>query len=200
MSTNNTSFFSKDTIPAVCTNEWCIMFTILVVLLALMYSCVQIEIENNCIHKNNQSITNIKDHLYYIIMFTIVFFVFCSIFFIHPRNFNIGNLAFCFAYTIIFFIFSSYYHSVLNPYESSDDIENPITNNKTSQTTLLYVLGPLIASLICVFAGYGNTFIKSSIIMIIFSIFVLLFSPIYKHFYNKSHTHISNTYNKSSKQ
>ena len=40
--------FFKRPIPAVCNNSWCIMFAILVIILALIFACIEIEIEGPC--------------------------------------------------------------------------------------------------------------------------------------------------------
>jgi hypothetical protein len=200
MSTQNNGFFSRDAIPAVCTNEWCVMFSILVVSLALIFACIEIEIEGPCgwadklpttnISKNKRSLT-----VYHCMIFILMFLVFCSIFFINPRNFNIGNLAFCFAYTLLFFTFEDYYWFALNPAYTADGVnvksgKNAWWHYKIGKCPVLYIAGPLLSLGICMLAGYTKTFVKSSIVMIIFSIFVLLLSPCYQHFYRNTHPDI----------
>ena len=80
------NFFSKDELPAVCTNEWCVMFTLLTVMLAIIFACIEIEIEGPCgwadklptpsTGANKKSLT-----IYHYLIFMLMFLVFSSIFF-----------------------------------------------------------------------------------------------------------------------
>ena len=113
-------FFCKDDIPIVCHNDWCVLFTILTALLALIFACIEIEIEGPCgwadslptpaIGKTKKSLT-----IYHCLIFTLMLLVFCSIFFINPRSFNIANIAYIFAYTMMFFALEDLYWFILNP-------------------------------------------------------------------------------------
>ena len=210
MSTSNffKNFFTKDELPSVCSNEWCVMFTILTVILALIFACIEIEIEGPCgwadklptpaTGSNRKSLT-----IYHYLIFCLMFFVFCSIFFINPRKFNIANLAFIFAYVLLFFTLEDFYWFSLNPYYEMDG-----TNIKTGKKAwwhykigscpALYIAGPLMACGLCMLAGYTKTFIKSSVILIISTILVILVSPVYQKFYK--HHHPDNDKIKCSKQ
>ena len=132
-----------------------------------------------------------------------MFFVFCSIFFIKPRNFNIANLAFIFAYTLIFFTLEDFYWFALNPYYHMDG-----TNIKTGKKAwwhyklgscpALYISGPLMAFGLCLLAGYTKTFLKSCIILAICTGIIMVISPAYQSFYRYHHPDSDNI--KCSKQ
>jgi len=194
---NSYKFFSKSALPAVCAGEWCMMFTILTVLLALIFACIEIEIEGPCgwadklptpaTGENKKSLT-----IYHYLIFCLMFFVFSSIFFINPRNFNIANLAFVFAYTLLFFTLEDFYWFSLNPYYEMDGT-NVNTGKKAwwhykiGNCPALYISGPLAALGLCMLGGYTKTFLKSGIILIISTMFVMLSSPVYENFYKRNH-------------
>ena len=201
-------FFSKDDVPAVCNNEWCVMFAILTVVLALIFACIEIEIEGPCgwadklptpaTGPNKKSLT-----IYHYLIFCLMFIVFCSIFFINPRNFNIGNLAFVFAYTLLFFTLEDFYWFSLNPYYKMDGTniksgKKAWWHYKIGNCPALYISGPLMAFGLCMLSGYTKTFLKSAIILIICTIAVMLGSPLYQNFYIRNHPDSDNI--KCSKQ
>jgi len=195
-------FFTKDAVPAVCTDEWCVMFTILTIIFALIFACIEIELEGPCgwadklptpaTGSNAKSLT-----IYHYLIFILMFFVFSSIFFIKPRSFNIGNLAFVFAYVLMFFTMEDFYWFVLNPFYKMDG-----TNIKTGKKAwwhyklgpvpALYMAGPLMAFGLCLLAGYTKTFGSSSLIFAIATGLVALVSPLYHKFYLAQHPNSEN--------
>lgn len=191
------NFFSKDPIPAVCNNSWCSMFAILTVILALIFACIEIEIEGPCgwadklptpsTGPNRKSLT-----IYHYLIFFLMFFVFCSVFFINPRRFNIANLGFIFAFTLIFFTLEDFYWFCLSPFYGMDG-----TNLKTGKKAwwhykigtcpVLYIALPLLAFSICLFSGYTITFLKSASIFLLCTILVIVMAPAYQKFYLAKH-------------
>ena len=194
---SNYSFFSKDPIPAVCNNSWCVMFALLTTILALIFACIEIEIEGPCgwadklptpsTGSNPKSLT-----IYHYLIFFLMFFVFSSVFFINPRRFNIANIGFIFAYTLIFIVHEDFYWFCLNPYYNMDT-----TNVKTGKKAwwhsnlgnipVLYMALPLLAFGICLLSGYSITFLKSSVIFITCTLIIMAISPAYHKFYLAKH-------------
>ena len=58
---------------------------------------------------------------------------------------------------------------------------------KLGNCPALYIAGPLMAFGLCLLTGYTKTFMKSSIIFIIFTILIILVSPVYQKFYIRNH-------------
>ena len=202
MDSQSYNFFSKDPRPAVCNNDWCVLFTILTSILALVFACIEIEIEGPCgwadklptpnIGNNKKSLT-----IYHCLIFCLMFLVFSSVFFMNPRKFNIANLAYIFAYTLIFFTLEDFYWFVLNPYYTLDG-----TNLKTGKKAwwhykigsvpVLYITLPLIALSLCMYAGYTKVFLRSLVIFGIFTLLIILIAPLYKKLYLAKHPNNKN--------
>lgn len=196
------NFFSKDEKPAVCNNSWCVMFAILTVVLSIIFACIEIEIEGPCgwadklptpaTGGNPKTLT-----IYHCCIFLLMFFVFCSVFFINPQSFNLPNLLFILAFTLIFFTLEDFFWFCLSPFYDYDGTKRDGKGKKAwwhykiGPIPTLYFALPLISLGLCMFAGYTMTFLRSCAIFICAIIVVALLSPLYQKFYLAKHPGIN---------
>ena len=104
----------KDNFPSICMNNRCILFSVLVVILAVIFALIEIEIEGKkgwgtdlptpYLGKDKKSIK-----LYHLYIFLFIFFTFNMIFFINSNTLNIRKFCLYFFYDINILYFRRFF-------------------------------------------------------------------------------------------
>lgn len=179
-------------IPNVCKKKWCIPFTILLLLSALLYSLIEIEIEGKNgwgkqlptanIGKSKKSLT-----MYHVYMGLFIITI-LSIVFLVNKPFNIKNLLYMISMSLWFFILEDMYWFMFNPNYKFQDAFTAKWHSKVGTIPIIYLVLPII-SIICGLLSYKKSYGLSMIVIIVGSVLLyplsLAYKPFYKMFKNR---------------
>lgn len=187
----------KKKLPPFCiptvTGGWCSLFSILIVLLAVFFALIEIEIEGSkgwaeCLPtphltKSRKSLT-----LYHVFMCLFLLLVLNSLFFIKPKEFTWRNFLYTLSMLLLLFTLEDLFWFILNPHFGIGNISKAWWHWCIGGVPIIYVVLPSIAAFFAGIAGYINVFWKNLVVMLVSVGIIFLISPIYHKFYNYMHT------------
>ena len=149
--------------PGFCNNNYCIIFSIIIIILAFFFAFLELVLDGRC-HKilNNNKAVNI---IYKLFIFLGMFIVLSCVFFINKSYFNINNVLFIIAYLCIFICLKTLFWFIINPNYQANGLEINTKkfenlNYKFLKTNipLIYIILPMIALGLSLLSGYIKTF------------------------------------------
>ena len=183
-------------LPPVCYDEWCWMFSIFVVLIAFFLALLEIEVEG-CrgwaediptpkLIDTKRSLT-----LYHVYLFCFVLIIMCAVFFIRSYDFTFFDFLYILALTIMVMFLEDIYWFMLNPCYGFKKLGQSWWHAKLGPIPIVYVVLPVIATLLAWGSGYIETFGRSLVTLLIGTAIIFFLSFLYHPFYKWTHKNIN---------
>ena len=186
----------KEKVPPFCIQKseggWCFLFSILIILLAIFFALIEIEIEGDCgwaeclptpnLTRSKRSLT-----LYHVFMCIFLFLVLNSLFFIKPKKFTWKNFLYSLSMLLLLFMLEDLFWFILNPHFGIRNISKAWWHFRIGSVPVIYVVLPLLAAFLAGISGYINVFWKNLVVMLGGVGVVVLLAPLYHRFYSYMH-------------
>jgi len=182
-------------LPNPCIKDKCTFFAIILLIMSLLFALVEIELEGKFGWSEQTPTPNIGSSkssltLYHLYMAMFMFTAFVAIFFVNG-DVTTSNVLYMFAMALWFFTLEDIFWFILNPNYKLPGLKHAWWHNKISNTVpVIYILFPIISTLIANFAGYSDAYTKTIMIILIGVASIIILSPIYHSIYEKTHNEI----------
>tara|TARA_Y100001972_G_scaffold116043_1_gene153435 strand:- start:1262 stop:1915 length:654 start_codon:yes stop_codon:yes gene_type:complete len=181
--------------PNPCSDNKCIFFAIILVILSFLFALIEIELEGKFGWSEQTPTPNIGSTknsltLYHLYMALFMFLAFATIFFVNS-DITINNLIYMFAIVLWFFTLEDLFWFVLNPNYKLPGLKDAWWHNKIdNRLPVIYILFPILSTFLAFYVGYGYSYINTLLVILIGVAIVIMISPIYHIIYEKTHKNI----------
>ena len=186
---------TKDNIPIPCMNNKCILFSVMLVLLSLIFALIEIELEGKYGWGEQTPTPNLgstKNSLtmYHLYMALFIFLVFATIFFVNSEV-TPFNLIYMFAMVLWFFTLEDFFWFTLNPNYKLPGLRDAWWHNKISNIfPIIYIVFPIISTILSFYVGYGYVYVNNLLVILIGVAIIVMISPLYHIIYERTHKNI----------
>ena len=186
---------TRGNVPIPCINNKCILFSILLVFLSLIFALIEIELEGKYGWSEQTPTPNLGSTknsltLYHLYMALFIFLTFSTIFFVNSEI-TIYNTIYMFAMVLWFFTLEDLFWFVLNPNYKLTGLKDAWWHNKIENIfPIIYIVFPILSTVLSFYIGYGYVYVNTLLVILIGIAIVIMISPLYHIIYEKTHKNI----------